>query len=74
MVLSMKLGYKYLMRSAEISGLEELDKIDETNEQADEQKKAEVKKSNQVIMNVMMAAAQCSGGGFGRGSFYVSSH
>ena len=61
MGLSMKLGYKYLMRSAEISGLEELDKIDETNEQADEQKKAEVKKSNQVIMNVMMAAASVLG-------------
>ncbi len=46
MVMSLKLGYKYLMRSAEISGLEE---ITEDEGKTEEQKK----KENKIIMAII---------------------
>ena len=53
---SMKFGYKCLMRSAEISGLEEIEK-----EEAEKAAKAGKKDNSKLLMNLMMVAASVLG-------------
>ncbi|MCI8590394.1 MAG: DUF1385 domain-containing protein [Clostridiales bacterium] len=62
MVMSFKLGYKYLMRSAEIAGLEDL----ETEKPAKENEK-----NNKWIMSIIMVIATVLGIGLAVGLFML---
>ncbi|MCI8331762.1 MAG: DUF1385 domain-containing protein [Clostridiales bacterium] len=56
MIMSFKLGYKYLMRSAEIAGLDEIEA-----EETSTEKNPEKEKNNKWIMGLMMIIATVLG-------------
>ncbi len=59
MVYSLVSGYKYLMRSAELSGLDALDEVGEDDTSSEKKEKKD--KKNKAVMGVVMTAASVLG-------------
>ena len=64
MISTFRLGYKYLMRSAEIAGLD-----DEPSKATTEEEKAKEAKKNEALMGVLMVIASVLGVGLAIGLF-----